>query len=105
MRQKGRRMLSTEPGAGHAGGLNAAGISVVRNEADVIGATIRHHFNEGFDFLLVADNDSTDGTPALLEGMAREDRRLRISKAAGAFRQSDILTSWRRMQFGLVPPG
>ena len=70
-----------------------AGISVVRNEADVIGATIRHHFNEGFDFLLVADNDSTDGTPALLEGMAREDRRLRISKAAGAFRQSDILTS------------
>jgi len=62
-----------------------AGISVVRNEADVIGATIRHHFNEGFDFLLVADNNSTDGTTALLERMAREDKRLRISGATGAF--------------------
>jgi glycosyltransferase involved in cell wall biosynthesis len=70
-----------------------AGISVVRNEVDIISATVRHHFNEGFDFLLVADNDSTDGTTALLERMAEEDKRLRTCKAAGVFRQSEILTS------------
>jgi hypothetical protein len=69
------------------------GISVVRNEADIIGTTICHHFNEGFDLLIVADNDSSDGTTILLERMASEDRRLRISRVTGAFRQSDILTS------------
>jgi len=73
-----------------------AGISVVRNEADLIGTTIRHHFNEGFDFIFVADNDSTDGTTAILERMAREDKRLRISRASGAFHQSEILTSLAR---------
>jgi hypothetical protein len=45
-------------------------ISVVRNEADIIVPVIEHLFKQGVDAVLIADNTSTDQTPALLSELA-----------------------------------
>jgi hypothetical protein len=47
------------------------GISVVKNEADVITPVIEHLFQQGIDTALIADNGSTDETPILLAGLAK----------------------------------
>lgn len=45
-----------------------AGISIVKNEADVIEKTIRWTLGQ-VDFVIVCDNGSTDGTREILEGL------------------------------------
>ena len=45
-------------------------VSVVKNEADIIGPVVEHLFRQGVDVILIADNGSTDGTTALLAGLA-----------------------------------
>lgn len=47
------------------------GISVVRNEADIIAPVIEHLFSQGLDAVIIADNQSTDDTPLLLAESAR----------------------------------
>jgi glycosyltransferase involved in cell wall biosynthesis len=47
------------------------GISMVRDEADVIAGTLRHMADE-VDHLIVADNRSTDGTRDILSNLARD---------------------------------
>ena len=44
------------------------GITMVRNEADIIEGTMRHMADE-VDYLLVLDNGSTDGTRDILRGL------------------------------------
>lgn len=45
------------------------GVTMVRDEADIIGYTLRHLLeDEGVDHLIVADNLSTDATRQILEG-------------------------------------
>lgn len=51
--------------------MTIAGISMVKDEADVIDGTIRHMAGE-VDHLIVADNNSTDGTRDILADLARE---------------------------------
>jgi glycosyltransferase involved in cell wall biosynthesis len=46
------------------------GVSMVRNEEDVIEPVIRHLFAEGVDHVLVADNLSTDRTRQILDRLA-----------------------------------
>jgi len=43
---------------------------MVRDEADIIAATLHHMVAEGVDGIVIADNRSTDGTRALIEGVA-----------------------------------
>lgn len=38
------------------------GITMVKNEADIIEQTIRYLLNQGVEYILVADNGFTDGT-------------------------------------------
>lgn len=56
------------------------GVTMVRNELDVIEASIRHLFEQGVDHVLVADNLSTDGTDRLLDELARRDPRVHVAR-------------------------
>lgn len=49
------------------------GVTMVRDEADVIRYTVEHLLAEGVDRLLIADNGSVDGTGDLLRGLASDD--------------------------------
>jgi glycosyltransferase involved in cell wall biosynthesis len=48
------------------------GVSMVKNEADIIEDTVRNLFSQGVEQLIVADNGSTDGTLELLQRLAAE---------------------------------
>lgn len=52
---------------------------MVRDEADVIEAMVRHHFAQGVDVMLVTDNGSADGTREILQSLADEDPRLLVA--------------------------
>lgn len=43
---------------------------MVRDEADVIGAMLRHHADQGIDEFIVTDNGSIDGTSELIEELS-----------------------------------
>jgi hypothetical protein len=53
--------------------VTVALVGMVRDELDVIEGWIRHHADE-VDYLLIADNGSTDGTRDVLTRLAREFR-------------------------------
>src|SRR5690242_13524701 len=46
------------------------GLTVVRNEADVIRANLWYHLSLGLERILVVDNGSTDQTGDILESLA-----------------------------------
>jgi hypothetical protein len=50
------------------------GISIVKDEADVIELSVMHQLQQGLDAVLVADNGSRDGTREILARMARHHR-------------------------------
>jgi glycosyltransferase involved in cell wall biosynthesis len=73
------------------------GISLVRNEEDLVATAIRHHLRQGLDLILIADNDSTDGTVRCLERLAAMDRRIVWSRTGDiGFRQSAAVTELAR---------
>jgi Glycosyl transferase family 2 len=72
--------------------MKLVGITMVRNEADIVGLTIRHHLRIGCDAILAVDNASTDRTSAVLERLARRDERVRWASDPGSYRQSEITT-------------
>lgn len=53
-------------------------VTMVKNEADIIGDTVRHLLTQGVDGVIVVDNLSTDATYAVLESLAAEDCRVHI---------------------------
>lgn len=48
------------------------GVTMARDEADIIEITARHMLAQGLDGLLIADNLSCDGTRAILDRLAEE---------------------------------
>ena len=72
------------------------GISMVRNEADVIRANVLHHLSMGLDWVVVVDNGSSDGTDGILAQLARQDQRVRWSRDDMPFEQSDLFTRLAR---------
>jgi Glycosyl transferase family 2 len=74
------------------------GVMMVRNEADIIALTIRHHLAHGVDRMLVVDNGSSDGTDCVLEELNR-DSRVQWTRSNGKFRQADITTELAREAF------
>ncbi|WP_271394796.1 glycosyltransferase family 2 protein [Neomicrococcus lactis] len=47
------------------------GVTMVKNEEDIIGKTANHLLNQGVDHLIVADNLSSDGTLEILLDLAK----------------------------------
>ena len=75
--------------------MKIAGISIVRNVADVIAVNLLHHFDAGIDAMYVVDNGSTDDTPAILERAARR-LPLQWVRHDGRFFQREIATELAR---------
>ena len=83
------------------------GISMVKNEEDIIEAFVRNNLRF-LDFLLVIENNATDSTPLILEKLKEEGLPIEVVKEpALAFQQSEKITEWyhnlsERMDFTLV---
>ena len=72
------------------------GVAMVRNEADVIEAFVRHNLGV-LDGLAIADHDSLDGTSEILAKLQAEGLPLRVVQAAEvAFFQSRHMTHLAR---------
>ncbi|WP_310529992.1 glycosyltransferase family 2 protein [Nocardioides sp.] len=85
------------------------GVAMVRDELDVIGATLDHLLNQGVDRVLVADNGSVDGTRELLEERARDDDRVLVGvDPIVAYYQAEKMTwlahrAWRAGADWVIP--
>lgn len=75
--------------------MKVCGISIVRNEVDIIGLNILHHLSLGLDEILIVDNGSSDGTERVLQQLDI-DGRIKWSKNAGPYRQPEIFTELGR---------
>ena len=71
------------------------GVSVVRDEADIIGTTIRYHLALGLDRILVIDNGSSDGTDEVLQELAK-DQRVQWTREEGPCCQAEMTTQLAR---------
>ena len=69
---------------------------LVRDEADIIDDHIAFHLAAGVDFVIVADNGSTDGTTEILERYARDGFVHRIG-LPDPFSQVDVVTRMARL--------
>lgn len=73
--------------------MNVAGISIVKNEDDVIEHTIRHMLTQ-VDFVIVIDNGSTDSTYDILESLAQVfPDTVYTRQSIEPFNQSDIMSA------------
>lgn len=61
-------------------------VTMVRDEADIIGFTLRHLIHEGIDHIIVADNLSTDNTRAILD-LFPSDRLTVVEDSEPAYNQ------------------
>ena len=70
------------------------GVSMVRDEEDIIGATVRHLLGQ-VDAVLIADNRSIDGTRDVLADIEREHpgRLVVVDDPDPAYRQSEKMTA------------
>ena len=75
------------------------GISMVRNEADIIRLNVLYHLASGIDRMLVVDNGSTDGTDRVLQQLSLQDARVRWSRDDGPFLPSRVMTKLAREAF------
>lgn len=66
-----------------------------RDEADIIDAHIAFHLAIGVDFVIAADNESTDGTTEILEKYARDGYLLRLP-TSDPFLQIELVTDLAR---------
>ncbi len=58
--------------------MTVIGITMCRDEQDIIGYTVMHLFAEGVDHVIVSDNMSSDATRQILEGLAEDGAPLTI---------------------------
>jgi hypothetical protein len=69
---------------------------LVRDEADIIDEHIAFHLAAGIDFIIAADNNSTDGTTDVLERYA-EDGHLHRIHLPDPFSQIEVVTQMARL--------
>jgi hypothetical protein len=72
--------------------MRLIGVAMLRNEADIVEAFVRHHAAL-LDQLVVVDHGSTDATPRILAALVQEGLPLEVHPdPATAFRQDERLT-------------
>ncbi|WP_162143138.1 glycosyltransferase family 2 protein [Granulicoccus phenolivorans] len=74
-------------------------VTMVRNEADVIGDTVQHLLDQGVAGILVADNGSVDGTAQVIRGL-NDARVYLVDDREPAFFQAAKLTELARRAAG-----
>ncbi len=65
---------------------------LVRDEEDVIGANLAHHYAHGVDFVIATDNGSVDGTVSILEAEERAGRLRLIHEPEDTYAQHRWVT-------------
>lgn len=75
------------------------GISMVRNEADIIRLNVLYHLASGIDRMLVVDNGSTDGTDKVLKQLSLQHAEVRWFWDDGLFLPSRVMTKLAREAF------
>ncbi len=75
--------------------MKVYGVSMVRNEADIVRVNVLYHLALGFDRFLIVDNGSSDGTTEILKDLGR-DPRVRWTRDEGVYRQAEITTELAR---------
>ncbi|CAG0971055.1 hypothetical protein BURK1_01225 [Burkholderiales bacterium] len=79
--------------------MRLVGVSMVRNEEDIIEAFVRHNLSV-LDGLIVVDHGSADRTPAILDALCAEKLRLVVMRSdAAGYLQAEITTSAAREAF------
>jgi hypothetical protein len=75
------------------------GVCMVHNEAGTIQGNVLYHLSLGFNRLSIVDNDSTDGTDAVLRRLSQDSRVwwTRSTREAGSFHQGPMFTQLARM--------
>jgi glycosyltransferase involved in cell wall biosynthesis len=76
-----------------------AGITMVRNEKDVIEFCIEHHLAQGLDYIYICDNGSIDGTYEYLLEKSQNDSRVVLIRELGDFHQQAIINSLSNMAY------
>jgi hypothetical protein len=75
--------------------VKVIGVSMVFNEADIVAVNVRYHLALGLDAIWIVDNRSDDGTPDVLQELAR-DPRVRWRSEPSPVRQSDVMSALAR---------
>ncbi|MEA3550261.1 glycosyltransferase family 2 protein [Pseudarthrobacter sp. C1] len=75
------------------------GISMVRDEEDVIEEVIRHQLGQGISPILIADNNSVDSTPRILARLAEELPVFIVQDSLRAYHQDEKMTALSRAAF------
>jgi hypothetical protein len=70
---------------------------LARDEADVVDAQVSFHLNAGVDFVIATDNNSQDGTTAILERYARDGILHLIREPTEGLRQGPWVTRMARL--------
>ena len=77
-------------------GMRICGVMVVRNEEDIVEASVRHNLRV-VDALTVIDHASTDATPAILASLAAEGLPIEVLRDDSiGFLQADLTTTHAR---------
>lgn len=76
-------------------------VSMVKDEADIVAYTVEHLIAQGVDHVLIADNDSTDGTGDVLRDLARRHPVLVVDDRVVAYYQAQKMTRLARVAFAL----
>jgi len=72
-------------------------VTMVKDEQDVVGPSVRHMLDQGVEQVIVADNGSTDRTPRILERLATTGPVQIVEDSDPAFRQSEKITTLTHM--------
>jgi glycosyl transferase family 2 len=76
--------------------MRVAGVSLMRDEEDIVALNLLFHLSLGIDEILVIDNGSSDSTLSILRRLAKRTGKVRWSIDSGTYRQHELTTGLAR---------